>query len=355
MLLQEINTDILRDIASSLASSPNTTSIDILSLAQTCRSLYAVARHFVPSSLYLEIPSSKYQLLKRMLNENPTYGLGVRSLNIQASKTTQESTRTQVFEFLQKLPNLTTLFALDPKFSVRLASLILSPELQFRTSLQKLLLGDRDLTSRELLDITRLPHLQHLVVRLMTDLDDHKEDEQPPIQSSNSLQHLKFRGCQIRSQTLSKILSSANSLQTLSCTAPLHGTITKSMLAGEISIAAKFSPEKILRCLMLVSRTLVNLGMHTNGQEWAGHDETRLNLSEFTALRSISASAEIFLPPLLLGISRDGLYRLLPPSLRNLKVSVIAQLQCPSILRLLTLLTNQRTSVHFWIQRWDIL
>ncbi|KAF8856762.1 hypothetical protein BDZ45DRAFT_456489 [Acephala macrosclerotiorum] len=60
--------------------------------------------------------------------------------------------------------------------------------------------------------------------------------------------------------------------------------------------------------------------MYTNGREWAGHDGT-LDLSNFTALRTISTGAELFFTPLSLNLSQNGLFRLLPNSLGKLKLT----------------------------------
>jgi hypothetical protein len=66
---------------------------------------------------------------------------------------------------------------------------------------------------------------------------------------------------------------------------------------------------------------LARLELRDGCQQWLGHDGSRLDLSSFVALKYLAATASCFVVQLSLGVSRNGLYSLLPRSLEKLHVS----------------------------------
>ncbi|KUJ11250.1 uncharacterized protein LY89DRAFT_739445 [Mollisia scopiformis] len=314
MLFIRLNDDVLRFIAASVAQSEEVA--DILGLAPTCRRLYNAARFFVPSCLRIEVPSRRFLLLKRTMNEDASYGLGVYSAKIEAHSSQREGTWDELREFFRYIPNLKQLSATDSCLNV--ISVLLSPELSFRQSLKKLALCDVSLTAVDFFELVRLPQLHHLEVREFMNYDDDRNfsDDFHPSQ----LQVLKLYAGQIRCRTLQRIVGSSPSLHTLDCRSPLYGPSQKNVIWGSAFIATELSPLLVLSTLLSASQTLVTLNLTTNSQEWQGHDGTRLDLVRFRALKHISASAKLFVAPLSLGITRGGLFRLLPPSLITLQL-----------------------------------
>lgn len=78
-----------------------------------------------------------------------------------------------------------------------------------------------------------------------------------------------------------------------------------------------------MNALSYASETLVHLKLFSNSVTWPNpnHDGSRLDLSSFTALKTVETGAEFFCLPLEYGKVRDGLYELLPRNIVSLKVS----------------------------------
>ena len=80
------------------------------------------------------------------------------------------------------------------------------------------------------------------------------------------------------------------------------------------------SPESISRALAPTRETLEDLELIDTGCEWPGHDQTKMDLSDFAALRKISVPSTCFFKNLTYGVKREGMYLLLPRSLVDLRV-----------------------------------
>ncbi|KAF8856761.1 hypothetical protein BDZ45DRAFT_675246 [Acephala macrosclerotiorum] len=325
MLLSELNEDVLRIITSLVATGAS--KIDVLNLARTCRSMYIIVRPFIAVSVDALLPSPKYQLLKRTLDNDPSYGLEVRSLHIERLKGRYSSYPVrqpvmdpdETFAFLQQLPRLNVLRAEGSR--PRVAWCLLSPDLTLRNSLQKLYLRDVRLTAIELIDIIALPELRHLDIGVsMSFKDDSILDIR---HRPNLLQHLSLCGNEILLSTLSFITRNSPHLQTLIYRAPLHEPAFKDRGPGTYPAAGKLCPSLVLSALLPLSKTLTNLEIYANGQpisrrfEMSAHDGSRLDLSQFLALKSLTASADLFVAPLSSRIPRNGCYSLLPRSLKR--------------------------------------
>lgn len=316
MLIHELDADVLRLVAASVAQSRKVA--DILAFARTCRHVYKAARPFIPSYLNMNIPSTTFLLLRRTLFEDESYGLGVHSLRVGLCKTKHELTQKDMRDFFQLIPNLRTLLAYDSSLSI--IPIILSPETLFRRYLQRLFLGcEIKPVASDLFEIAHLPNIQQLEVQGFLDFED--EDLSSSKAPDSKLKHLKFVGSQISRQNLSSLIVASPLLATLVCRTPFDEPSRKGVYPGSAFISVPLSPISILPTLAPISQTLVKLDLSTYGQEWSGHDGTRLDLTSFTKMRHLCASAELLVAPHALGVSRDGLFKLLPPSLRNFRVS----------------------------------
>lgn len=197
--------------------------------------------------------------------------------------------------------------------------MIFNNSLKMRGSLEKLWLSDMEPTPFEVLKILRLPRLRRLELDSFTEFEDH--EPQSPTQQSSTLECFDAHDCHLRHQTLLEIGRQAPSMWKLLCHVPLLGSVRKGRLFRICVMENELSPSHVLLTLSPLARTLTALELHTNGQEWSGHDGSRLDLSGFGNLKSISASAELFVAPLSLGVARDGTHKLLPRSLEQLRVS----------------------------------
>jgi hypothetical protein len=71
---------------------------------------------------------------------------------------------------------------------------------------------------------------------------------------------------------------------------------------------------------MGLARTLTELDLNIDRQQWLRYDRSRMDFSSFLVLNELTASALCFMCPTSMGVSRNGLYKLLPPSLKSFEV-----------------------------------
>lgn len=125
-----------------------------------------------------------------------------------------------------------------------------------------------------------------------------------------------------------KLLQFTNSLKYLACSIPVPGPLepvqstNPRTRAEPVRIPYVLSPQSFMPALCCLSQTLTSLCIHSTGQLWDKYDGTRLDFSNFPILKELKASPLCFFSPRSCGFSRDGLYKLLPPSLEHLNVSL---------------------------------
>ena len=93
--------------------------------------------------------------------------------------------------------------------------------------------------------------------------------------------------------------------------------------AGRVNMATPLSPSRIGVSIQAVRNTLISLRiLEDSCTSWPGHDGTRLDLTSFTALQTLSVPSHLLFPgkspnhP-----SRNGLYKLLGPSIREIHIT----------------------------------
>jgi hypothetical protein len=158
MLLNQLNDDVLQIIISDLATNIWTGNADLLHLALACRSLCRLARPVICQHIGLAIPSRKFGLFNRTLDENPTYGHGVTWF----WKSTPSDHKTPplpladraVHSFLSKLPNIR---AFGVTYDQSTKQTLVSGNLPFRNTLQPLTLQQTLNSAYELIDFLLLP------------------------------------------------------------------------------------------------------------------------------------------------------------------------------------------------------
>ncbi|EPE34596.1 RNI-like protein [Glarea lozoyensis ATCC 20868] len=315
MLLLELGDDVLRLIVSNLESWHGQMA-DAIKFALTCRYAYSIASSVLPRYMSITIPSKRYTLLQRSIRENPSYLRSVYYLTISFGPTLTDDEELRAI--LDLLPGLKTL-EIEYVGSTRLIPVVLSlPEAPFTRSLQALNITDSKLTTSELLSLLyTFPRLQSLSLEYFTDPFDSVMGNEPHRQSS--IQSLDLCAIQIGVHLLTNILQRCQKLRTLSCKVPL--VAPQRMRHRETTMQLPLSPKNIMPAFLNVANTLNELDLSTQTQRWPGHDGSRMDFSKFLVLKRLTASALCFLSPLSLGVSRDGLYRLLPRRLQYFQLN----------------------------------
>ena len=317
MPLNELNDDVLRLIITFLDSSGYDRS-NILSLALTCHRLHRLANNFIPRAVSLIIPSLKFSLLRRCMNEDLAYGQKILELGIQKYHSSA-ITQSEFHSFLQNTPNLRHLDVAN-FFDLPVAPILLYGELSLRNTLMDLSLAYT--TAQELLQLATFPKLHHISSSISS-----RDLSSMEISSMESTTHIEVQlksldiiSPAIGTLFLGTVLSYSSKLSTLKCPIPLRKEGIMISFAGELQICYPLSPIQIVPILMPVAGTLTHLELSTEAQIWPGYDTSRLDISRFRMLKSLKASALCFMCPLELNISRDGFYELLPRSLEHLQV-----------------------------------
>jgi hypothetical protein len=325
MLLYELNDDVLLCIVTEIALDLRHGSNALFSLALTCRSLSRLARPLIPHHVSFGIPSRKLKLFKRTLKEDPTYGHKVLSLlRDYPDKSLPALNETQLNSFLRKLPSLRTLGVFQQSRWDGPSSVpsLLSGHQPLKWTLEDLTLRETLVTVVDLLRLVLFPHLRCLKVEFVQRCEI--ANVVSPLSRSGTKSELEVLelGWYIGPCALKTILlHCASSLKELNCPVPVKYHWIDDWPVSRDTMLRPFSPERILPTLLPVAQTLTRLQLDTRRQDWHEHDGSRLDLSHFVALEDLTASALCFVAPLPLGIPRNGLYKLLPRSLRKLHVS----------------------------------
>ena len=127
----------------------------------------------------------------------------------------------------------------------------------------------------------------------------------------SNLSNLTLTHFHLPAITMSEILRFPKALQTLHC------AISREERPGfhyRKSMRGNFSPATTARALEPIKDTLVELRLGDGTlTAWPRHDESKLDLSEFTALRILRTASSCFFPfPTARGREREGLWRFLP-------------------------------------------
>ncbi|CZR65753.1 uncharacterized protein PAC_15653 [Phialocephala subalpina] len=308
MLVYELDEDVLRIIVYLLSSRR----IDVVHLALTCRALYAIAKR--PNHLEIKLGSPQLQLLKRTLHENPGYGHLVQTLIFRTSgHSHQGEPHLDLHAFLQHLPNLQALKA-NTNMTPLLLSTLLSRDLKLRNTLRNIEIYDPSPDADKIFELICLPRLRRLKLRSPSKSLFSKPSITSISNPRTNFLELDLSCCDVNSQLVSEIFKHCRSLTAFSCILPFR-------LSTDNGIRRWFSPARCIEPVLLDfdKLTHLNLCIHTNiGLE---HDQSRLDLSGFVALKSLVARAELFVAELGGKVSRDGLHTLFPRSLENLQLS----------------------------------
>ena len=138
----------------------------------------------------------------------------------------------------------------------------------------------------------------------------------------------------VHEDTLAKLLDLAPNLEELSLNIAGHEDRTGFGYVARPATST-FSPTVLINALEAIQHTLIKLRLTgCVGTHWPRHDRSRLDLSSFTALQQLAAPAICFFHTTGADRSRNGVFTLLPSTLRNLEVGEEV--------------TEERTSTDCW-------
>ncbi|KAL9608283.1 MAG: hypothetical protein Q9167_006878 [Letrouitia subvulpina] len=100
----------------------------------------------------------------------------------------------------------------------------------------------------------------------------------------------------------------------------LAGSDQNAGLTPGMEMGEPLSPAATTRAFGPIKATVRELKLTSGGMFWLGHDQTRLDVSDFAALRVLQVPCNCLFPPAV--ESRCGVYQLLPKSLQTLKVCI---------------------------------
>ncbi|CAG8977927.1 hypothetical protein HYALB_00001807 [Hymenoscyphus albidus] len=289
-----------------------------LNLAYTCKSLLKLAQPYAAEAFDDSVPSTRYELLRRTLNENAEYGKNVKTFSFTVQDPSREH---EISDFVQHFPNLRELKCESALKSLRLAATILSPNLPFRSGLQRLTLYESRISTKQLFELAALPKLKSLDIEDDGPKTSIFEPEDVTLVGNSVLQSLLIGSLHI--DVFLKLLSFTSSLTELVCPMPTPGPLKPIQSniprrrAEPIRIPYVLSPRNFMSPFRCLSRILTTLHLNSGGI-WGNFDGTRMDFSQFVALKKLGISSLCFFSPLPLGLSRDGFYKLLPPSLEEL-------------------------------------
>lgn len=295
---------------------------DILHFAYTCKSLYNLAQPHVVKIFDEDIPSTNYDLFKRTLDENLEYGKDIKTFSFRVKDPSREH---EIVNVIQRFPNLQKLKCGSLLQSTRLTPIILSPSSSVRSNLQELVLCEHRPSTQELFELAALPTLYYFRTSFGSSKTVMFEPDKDKIGRNSVLLSLSIPKLHI--EVFDKLLQCTSSLRSLNCSIPIPGLLEpvqsthRRTRAEPVRIPYVLSPQSFMPALTLLSQTLTSLSIHSTGQLWDKYDGTRLDFSNFPILKNFHVSPLCFFSPISLGFSRDGLYKLLPPSLEILKVS----------------------------------
>jgi hypothetical protein len=142
------------------------------------------------------------------------------------------------------------------------------------------------------------------------------------LQHSSPLTTLDLGEICLPKNTLRSLLEMTKELKMLECGVPNGEQLQVANRRGYIQ--NNLSPAEILSAILPVQQTLRKLVLCDVYQNyWPIHDGSRLDLSGFTALKTIKVPSNLLFQAAEADPSRDGVYRLLPRSLEWIKVGRI--------------------------------
>ncbi|KAH7370654.1 hypothetical protein BKA65DRAFT_21837 [Rhexocercosporidium sp. MPI-PUGE-AT-0058] len=302
---------------------------DLCGLALSCRTLHRSARSAVPKFLSLYRPSVQFDLFQRTLDEDPTYGNGVRSLTLHRPNVVVEGgshlTREQLEAFLLRFPDVRSLHLKEHYVPGSGDSILFQCRNHWK-SLRELSLSDPKMTLSDLLEMIALPQLRYLNAAHLNFMDIPR-DLNIPFRRSE-LRSLDLRSSRVEVEVLGIILQGIWSLRILRYKMPRRSGSMAMSSAAQLNIDYTIYKYRATSALLNSASTLTRLDFGIQSRRGRiVPDSEMIDLSRFIALKELRICALYFFTAIRGGVraipstpSRNGLYRFLPPALEALQI-----------------------------------
>ena len=335
-MLQDLPTELLFEIFLYLAKDKQL----LRNLALQCHRFSCATRPVLLRNVTLtihEAPSTlRLDLFNRTVSENSELGEKVQALSLDLLRvdgTTKAKIHEIVETLLCRLSALRTLKVQDNSHPPCFKSTYL--EVNSLKKLTSLTMSDVNLSLQSMtryMFLENLSHLNVLWIRNPTppifDLLGWADAEWPiptlpenKRAGSSPIALLDFGPIfHLPEEVFSEILTWPKALERF------RGTIPGKDVPGRFGVSKRLSttlsPESIARALSPTKNSLKWLELIDNDMQWPGHDESKMDLSDFKSLNKLDVPSTCFFKNYTFGRKKDGMYALLPHSLVELKVSL---------------------------------
>ncbi|KAF1999770.1 hypothetical protein P154DRAFT_213445 [Amniculicola lignicola CBS 123094] len=300
------------------------------SLALTCQRLATVVRPRIYRDVEFAQNTSKATAFFTTIKQNPTYGQFVRTL--RATRMFQSAYDEyvgfkgdwyepraiwpQLLGHLRSLKELTV--ATNPVDGVIFPLINTKIDIPARQSIEKLVLED-GLHLNAIFGIFSLPRLHHLDFVYSGPYHKFSPRELSQLPGSN-LKTLRVNRACLGKPLFEKLLECCPKLESFTCRHPLSAYGAQRDADDDEHRRPPLSPELMETVLKNAKYTLKQLNIVRPKHPVTAHDESRLDLSDWTALERISIPSHYFVAPFKYNSDRNGFYKLLPVSLKALSV-----------------------------------
>ena len=329
--LERLPAEILYNIATFLSYSLK----DLSHLAMVNSAFYQTVSPLVYRSIDLELRrvddtwNPKCELLIRSMSERLQLAkyinhIGLRTFKLHDEETTKVNAHAN--NLLRPLRNLHSL-ELEAKGPLHFRYAFTGAVNGAFSTLERVRLSNRDMEYDDVCIFLHLKNIRKVKVEALDYRTLRPGLIDATLFGTTSLLGLEITTVHLPEEVLTEIVRLPKSLSSLSIKTP--GLQKPSYTFGGLDFANKakmarlLSPSKITNAIQPVQTTLTSLYISENSHtSWPNHDRTRLDLSSFTALQLLSVPSHLIFPQKLpRPPSRNGLYRLLPPSLHELSIT----------------------------------
>lgn len=309
----------------------------LCSLARVNRFFGALSSLYIFRHVNLSIPDphattwKQIESFVRSVDERPSLTLQVQSLGLKWTQShfwdTALAMGVQTNDLLSRLPNLQSL-SLETyrfhRFNIQPFSLESSP----MSSLRSITISDKSIAMDDVICLMYIKTIEYLRI---VDMDGRRTSSDRHMEPTRTAAHLSTlcfgTSFYLPDHNLREVLCRAPALKDLSCNLPGREVMRGCLGAtgtGDFDrkMTSSLSPAGIARALEPVRDSLVRLHLGDNAHtQWAGHDGSRMDLSQFGQLKTLRVESPCFFRDRVPDASRNGVYALLPPALEELDVS----------------------------------
>ena len=340
MLLTSVPDDIFHTIVSD--TSLDKSSLRALSLAN--RRFAEPAQQQLVRNVDILVPfagltadgvSTAFTLFVLTIRERPDLARSVRAVTLKwcygnGTHQKDQDLCFSVNHLLEKLPNIRSLSLAADELPHNPIQLGIRPQLAFQPnfllvnpmlSIRDVRISDNRLTAADVRKYISLPSLRTLGVSLMDVQTDIPLTGLKTIgYKSTALSILILLGFHLPEQELQELLQWPRKLKTLACSIPGREQHGRKDIWHKPKMNHLLSPASLTRALEPVKHSLVNLWIEDSGTDWPGHDDSRIDLNDFSSLKSLLVLASCLFITQAPQPSRVWVHKLMPPSLEKVEV-----------------------------------